>query len=426
MELLYHYLWQHQLFEEPSLHTTEGTPVQVLHTGSYNRDAGADFLGAKLRIGKELWVGDVEIHLRSSDWYAHGHHQDKAYNTTILHVVKEANQAIATAAGAVVPQVIVTPPSSVRTRYTELTACTTTPPCGTAWQALDKLSWHAWIDRLMVERIEAKMQRILYYLERTEGDWERTFFVALARNFGFGINGEAFEQWALALRPSDLAKHRDDPALIEAFFMGMAGLLNDDMVEANFRDATYQQLHRDFHFLRQKFHLSPISPSVWKFLRLRPQNFPHIRLSQFAHLYCSQGLSLSQLLSATSLQEVHQLLSTSPTPYWQEHYTFGRPAATIRRWLHRSSLDRLVINTVVPFLFTYGRTHAREELCERAISFLTTTPPENDRIARSWQALGCSLDNAAHTQALHHLSSDYCTAKRCTLCAIGRRWLLTK
>lgn len=423
MELLLHYVWQQGLFDQTTLTTTRGESVEVVRRGMYNRHAGADFLGAHLRIGGQLWVGDVEMHEKASDWVTHGHGSDTHYNSVVLHVVECADVAVCTQAGAIVPQVVVAIPSHIRRNYEALLSMASYPPCHMVLSQFDTLSRHHFLTTLAVERMEEKTARIGRYLSQTGGDWERTLFVTLARAFGFGVNGEAFEKWALAIAPSNIGKHRDDPALIEAYFLGTAGLLDETAVSPNCRDEAYQRLAHDFRFLTAKFGLVPLDPSIWRFLRLRPQNFPHVRISQLVQMYCKGQLTVARLLSANTLEATQTLLSTAATPYWQSHYRFGHPTQTTGKALQRTSLDRLVINAVVPFLFAYGRAHGKEELCERAMALLEALRPENDHIVRSWRAVGLVPENAADTQALNHLYTNYCTLRRCLACRIGRRYI---
>lgn len=423
MELLLHYVWQQGLFDQLRLATTAGQPVEVVRRGMYNHHAGADFQGAHLRIGGQLWVGDVEVHQRSSDWVAHGHEGDKAYNSVVLHVAECVDTEVRTQAGAIVPQVEIAVPTALRRNYEHLISTVDYPPCHSILSEIDKLSRRQFLTTLAVERLEQKTERIGRYLAQTKGDWERSLFVALARGFGFGLNGEAFEKWALAIEPSNVAKHRDDLPLIEAYFLGMAGLLDEAAVAPDCRDEAYLRLRQDFHFLQAKFGLAPFPSSIWRFLRLRPQNFPHVRISQLVQMYCTGKLTVAHLLDANTLESVQGLLSTAATLYWQRHYRFGQTTRETTKALQQASLDRLVINTVVPFLFAYGQAHNRADLCDRAFTFLEKLKPENDRIARSWQSVGLEPETASDTQALNHLYNNYCTLRRCLACRIGRRYI---
>lgn len=424
MEELLHYVWQNKLFPLTRLHTTDGRRVEVLGTGIHNADAGADFLGARVVIDGQSWAGNVEIHERASDWQRHGHDSDAAYNSVILHVVGEADTTAVTQAGSRLPQVVLEVPPHVLTNFTALLREERLPACHRLLPSLSPLELHAYLSRLAVERLEMKTQRIGHYLFLTANDWERTFFIALARNMGFGINGDAFEEWALRLRPSDLAKHRDNPALIEAYFLGTAGLLAEERTPGECRDDYYRSLCRDFAFLRHKFGCEPLPAHRWKYLRLRPQNFPHLRLAQLADLYCRARCTFASLTEARTIDEVLALLVCAPSPYWQTHFTFGHPVASVTtKTLQIASRRRIAINTVVPLLFAYGSRHDKEALCQRAFDFLESLPAEDDRIVRHWQASGIVPQSAADSQALNHLKTSRCDARRCLACDIGRKYV---
>lgn len=423
MEQLLHYTWKHRFFPLEPLRTTTGEEVDVIDTGLHNFDAGPDFFNAKVKIGGRLWAGNVEIHERASDWYRHGHDKDAAYESTILHVVETDDAEVRTPSGRILPQLVLPVPQSIKNSFEELQHEEHYPPCYRIIPRLPLLTQHAWLSALTTERLEQKTRRIEGYLQRTGQDWERTFFIVLARNFGFSVNSEAFEQWAFSLDLSALSKHRDDALLVEAFFFGQAGLLEEEAVEASCRDEHYQLLLREYRFLQSKFGLKPIGSGTWKMLRLRPQNFPCIRLSQLANLYHERRVDFSHILEASTAQALRDLLCATVTPYWQNHYAFGKSGTMAPKRLQEGSLDLLIINTVAPILFSYGRSRAEEALCERAFELLETTRPERNFITRSWADAGIRAEHAADSQALIQLKREYCDRKDCLRCRFGTEYL---
>ncbi len=423
MEKLLHYTWQHKLFPICGLHTESGETVEVIDTGLHNMHAGPDFFNAKVKVGGVIWVGNVEIHERASDWFRHGHEKDPAYNNVILHVCTIPDGTVQTADGRQLPQIVISAPAEVLANYRELLAEEAYPPCYRVIPALSELTVHSWMSALTVERLESKIQRIEHLLKRTGGDWERVTFITLARNFGFGVNTEAFEQWALALPLQAAAKHRDDAFQIETLFMGQAGLLNEGFIPPEKQDEYYLRLKQEYDYLSHKFSLTPMDGKTWRFLRLRPQNFPYIRLAQLVHLYHTRGADFSRLIEANTAKELHQLLSSRVTPYWETHYTFGSPTTSHPKTLQKSSINLIIINTVAPLLFAYGRHRNDERLCERAFHFLEETPTEQNFITRSWSKAGITSAHAADSQALIQLRTNYCDKKDCLRCRFGCEYL---
>jgi len=426
MEKLLHYVWKHKMLPLHPLHTQNGEEVEVIDPGLHNQHQGPDFFNAKVKIGGVLWVGNVEIHDRSSDWYRHGHNTDDRYNNVVLHVVHIIDQDVQTQCEETLPQVQLDVPEKVQTNYRELLEEETYPPCYRIIPYVSTMVVHSWMSALVVERLEEKTKRIEAILQQTCGDWERAFFQTLARNFGFGTNADAFEVWAEHIPPQTIAKHRDNLLQVEAMFLGQAGLLDESLVPQERRDDYFLRLQREYRFLAHKFNLKPMDVRQWRFLRLRPQNFPHIRLSQLAHLYHRQQCNLSMLLEARSREDIHRLFATSVTPYWETHYTFGEGGTSHAKRLQTGSLDLLLINTAAPLLFAYGRKHLADDMCELAFQLLETTPPEHNFITRSWAKAGVQAENAGDSQALIHLRRKYCDPKDCLRCRFGCEYLKNK
>ncbi len=432
MEQLLHYVWKHKLFPLTGLQTTHHQAVEVIDTGLQNSNAGPDFFNAKIKIGDTLWVGNVEIHNKSTDWFTHKHHLDAHYNNVILHVASTIDTEIETLAGDRPPQVQLQVPTDMQQNYEALLKGDTYPPCYKIIPQLSKVMLHSWMSALQTERLEQKTKAIVQRLEQMNGSWEDAYFITLARNFGFGINGEVFEQWAKQFSlQKTVAHHRDNLLQVEAFFLGMAGLLDPLSIPERYRnEATkqpyYKLLRGEFLFLSHKFGTTPIPFDWWKFLRLRPQNFPHIRIAQLSYLYSKQQASFSSIIACETIKELRQQLQTEVSQYWQTHYTFGAESTEGKKHLSAHSIDLIIINTVVPMLFAYGRYKNEEQLVDKAFAFLEQLKAENNHIVRIWREVGLQIETAGDAQALIQLKKTYCDNKDCLRCRIGYQYLKKK
>lgn len=418
MEQLLHYVWKHKIFPLKELKTTTGQQVEVIDTGLANTDAGPDFFNAKLKLDGVLWIGNIEIHERSSDWFKHGHHADAGYNSVILHIASEIDTEISRSNGERIPQIQLICPEAVRTNYKELLETDSYPPCYRIIPSLPPFTAHSWMTALQMERFEQKATLLNERLKRCQGNWEDAFFITLARNFGFGLNGDAFETWAHRLPFRAVDKHRSDLFQIEAIFFGQAGILEDSD-----GDGYYLRLKKEYTYLQHKFGLIPMDASLWRFLRLRPANFPHIRIAQLACLYHRAYGLLSRIMETETLQGVRDILKGGTSEYWLTHYTFGGSSPSRPKTLSNTSLDLLIINTVVTFLYAYGLHKGNRVLCARAGSFLEELKAENNYITRMWEQCGMKASNAADSQALIQLKKEYCDKKKCLYCRIGYEYL---
>lgn len=428
MEALLQYAWKHRMLPLGTLTTTDGLAVEVIDTGLQNTDAGPDFFNAKVKIDGTVWVGNVEIHEKSSYWKAHGHDRDAAYDNVVLHVATVVDADVVTSEGRRVAQVRMDVPPEVARNYEALLSEDRYPPCYAIIPSLDRLTVHSWMSRLLAERLERKTADIVRRVEACGGSWESALFVTMARNYGFGVNGDAFERWAMNIPLQSAAHHRDDEFQIEALFLGQAGLLDAGAVPERYRDEAlkddyFVRLGKEYAYLAHKFGLKPMDAGAWRFLRMRPQNFPHIRISQLARLYCSRRADLSRLVECATAGQTKELLATSVTPYWETHYTFGSTACRSAKRLSAASLNLIVINTAVPVIFAYGRHRRDEALCNRALDIMTQLKTENNHIVRLWQQCGLTADNAGDSQALIQLKTVYCDRKDCLRCRIGYEYL---
>lgn len=404
MEKLLHYCWKHGILPSGRLTTTDGKDVEIIDPGLHNTDSGPDFFNAKVRIGGELWAGNVEMHVASKDWFLHHHDKDEAYSNVILHVVSRTSGDIkaVTSTGREIPEIILNVPADVMENYEELLTTDRYPPCYRNIPHLEPLKIHSWMASLQTERLMQKTKAITTYLHQLDGDWEHAYFVVLARSFGFGSNTEALEQWARTLPLKAIAHHRDDLLQVEAFFLGHAGLIKGNL-----------RMQQEYDYLCRKFSIKTIMydtvcpggkrcAPAWKFMRMRPQNFPDVRIRQLARLFHESRTSLSQLLECRDTESLRALLGEG---------------------LSQSSVDLLMINCAIPLLFAYGRGFAKEDLCERAISLLEELAPENNNITRMWRKVGLDVRSAGDSQALIQLKKLYCDRKDCLCCRFGYEYL---
>lgn len=421
MEQLLHYVWKHKIFPLQELHTTAGLRVEVIDPGLPNRNAGPDFFNAKVKIDGTLWVGNVEIHTISSDWYRHGHDKDTAYDTVILHIATQTDCEVQRPDGANIPQMQLACPEHVRLRYDELHNADMRPPCYGIVPQLSKLAINSWLTALQTERLEERTNVIRRRLERQNMNWEDTFFITLARNFGFGVNGDTFEAWAANIPFRSVDKHRDNLFQIEALFFGQAGLLDDPC-----DDEYHQMLKKEYTYLAHKFNLTRATQAPWKLLRMRPGNFPHVRIAQLAYLYQHEHSLFSRVMEAQSIDDVHAIFKAETSPYWEYYYIFGKPSPRKEKKLGKGSVDLILINTVVPFLYAYGQYKGNEALCNRAINLLECMKAENNHITKLWHSTGIRVSTAADSQAIIQLQKEYCDKKKCLYCRFGYEYLRNK
>jgi hypothetical protein len=409
------YIWRYQLYST-DLQTTQGETIVVKNPGVRNRDSGPVFSGAVIRIGRTLWAGNVEIHVRTSDWIVHGHHEDGAYGNVILHVVYEHDKEVTGKSGSNLPTLELAGKFDERLyhKYRYFLNNGNRIPCSDDFHRADAITKTSWLERLLVERLERKTKTVEEILSRNKNDWETTFYQVLAGNFGFKVNQQPFTMLATGLPLNILLKHRDSTFRIEALLTGQAGLLND-----NFKDDYPMRLKKEYDFLRKKYGLVPMEPHLWKFMRLRPVNFPTIRLSQFAALIAEHENMFSNLMHCQSVDDVVDFFDIRASSYWNDHYTFDNPSPGTPKKLGISAVRTLIINTVVQFMYLYGTLRGKQSYRDRAVGFLLELPAEKNTITRQWEKLPLKAENALESQALLELKSRYCNLKRCLDCAIG-------
>lgn len=406
IEEVLHYVWKHKLLPLKDIRTVDGKSVEVINPGILNRDSGPDFVGAKVKIDGLLWAGNVEIHLRASDWFRHKHDEDPAYDSIILHVASEVDTSLSYPSGEDVPQVEIEVPSYVLENYNKLMSADACPPCKSVLPSVPKLKVHGWLSALQVERLEMRTCQIMERRERLEKNWEDTLFVTIARSFGFGKNGDAFELWANNIPMSALSKHRDDLFQIKSIFLGQAGMLDGEGL-SGMDESEYVRLSKEYAYLKAKFSFTPIEKSMWKYFRLRPQNFPHVRIFQLAHLYYDEAFKMSNILNAHSLEDYLRLFDSKSGGFK----------------LSKASKLSILINSVSPMLFAYGSYRGDEDLRDKSIELLEKMEPEDNSIIRSWAEAGVEAEHSADSQALIHLTKTYCEKRDCTRCRFGHEYL---
>ncbi len=411
-----HYIWKLQKWKALPLYTSDGGQVDVLATGIPNQVSGPDFFNAQLIIDRQRWAGNVEIHVRSSDWYVHNHQIDPAYDSVILHVVWEHDTEVLRKDGTAIPVLEVSEyiPQELKEKYQRLfTKTRHWIPCEGQLNTVDKLVIDTWLERLYVERLQQKAEAIQGLLDMLHNDWEAVFFVMLMRGFGTKVNGEAMESIARSFDFSVLRKVWHKLLPTEALLMGQAGLLQGEIEEGYF-----QTLGSTYRYLSNKFSLSNDGVLPLKFFRLRPANFPTMRLAQLASLYAHHGNLFSKILEVRTASEVYALLNVEVSKFWKNHYSFTSISPRGSKKLTKEFSDLLIINTIAPMRFCYAQ-YMGEEISEELISLLSALKPEKNTVIDKYGDLGVNAENALHTQALLQLKASYCDAKRCLQCRVG-------
>lgn len=409
------YLWKNKLFL-PELHTVQGETIYIMHQGMRNHDAGPDFTDARIRIGSTLWAGNVEVHVNASDWMKHNHHKDKNYDNIILHVVYQNDLQILRSNKEEIPTLEVHGKfkNELYARYLDFLSASRWIPCEHSILDSPSIIRSKTIERMLIERLEKKTHFILNKLRVNQNNWENTFYLQLARSFGFSVNAEAFELLAHSCPLKYLGKHKGNLIQLEAMLFGQAGMLKTSL-----HDKYHQQLKTEYEHLRNKFAFSPMDPHHWKFLRLRPVNFPTVRIAQFAALLNKSSGLFSALIGINSYQEAFDLFDITPSPYWETHYRFGRSSPAKSKHLGRNSILLIILNTVIPFMFAYGKYKKDEGFTEKALNLYEDIPAEKNAIIRKWSDLGLNVTEASQSQALLELKKSYCDRKRCLDCDIG-------
>lgn len=444
-EALLHHIWKFRLFEMNKLKTVGTETIEIIHPGQHNTDSGPDFFNARIKINDTIWAGNVELHIKTSDWQKHLHQNDEAYDNVILHVVFENDLTTRSSSsneektnfGSLSKQSTI-PILELRSRISEsllqrydtLMLNQNKIPCSGNLSAVDAFTFSNWTDRLLVERLELKTKAIAQLLAQNQNNWEETFYVMLARNFGFKVNAVPFELLARSLPVAHLAKYKNEIFQIEALLYGQAGLLQSD-----FKDEYPTRLRAEYDFLKTKFGLENMDAHLWKFMRLRPVNFPTIRIAQFAQLIHISSHLFSKLLDVKNAKQAYDLFDIKASDYWNTHFMFDKTTShsdvsgaedevyEAEKHLGKTSIENILINTVVPVLFHYGKQKGIQKIQNRAFEFLESITAEQNNITKQWIRNKVACENAYQAQALIQLYNFYCSEKKCLSCAIGNKIL---
>lgn len=410
------YIWEFQLFNHQNLKTDDGQTIQIIENGQRNHDSGPDFFNAKIKIAETLWVGHVEIHTKASHWKQHKHQLDKAYENVVLHVVLKNDVAVKRMDGTVIPTLTLQNKiePALALKWQSMQENRDWIPCEKSIEKVNDFTWFNWKNRLLIERLQNKSSQIEALLTWTKNDWNTCFYIFLARSFGMKVNQEPFEFLTKSLPLTIIQKHINQTLAIQALFFGQAGFLSK-----TFKDDYPQQLKKEYEFLKKKYSLESIQNQSWKFSKLRPANFPTLRIAQLAALIQKRPNAFSHILEIKDLKTIEEIFNIEIDEYWLKHYQFDKLSVTKKKQIGTTFINSILINSIIPFLFTYYKKNSQEAKIEGLIEYLETLPSEKNSIISKWKAIGINSHNTADSQALIQLKKQYCDKKRCLSCTIG-------
>ncbi|WP_291134845.1 DUF2851 family protein [Flavobacterium sp. UBA7663] len=410
-----HHVWQFKKFDIANLKTTKGESIQILNSGQYLQLAGPDFFNAQLIIGNQKWAGNVEIHLKSSDWYVHNHEKDPNYDSVILHIVWEHDVPIFRKDNSEIPTLELKENVALSDlhKYQSLISKKSWIYCENEIGNVDDFIFKNWQERLFFERLERKSQLIFELAETSNQDWEAVLFCLLAKNFGLNTNGEMFYKVAKSIPFSVVRKESFQQESLEALLLGQANLLTHD-----FQDSYARELQKSYYYLVQKHQLHEKVIGSVEFFKHRPDNFPTIRLVQLASLYFHQKNLFSLVMNCSSINELYQVFNIGVSEYWETHYNFDRESSKKMKKLSKSFIELLVINTIIPLRFTYALSQ-KKEITQDLIDLANSIPSERNVIIDKFKTFGIASENVYESQALLQLKKEYCDLKKCLDCAVG-------
>ncbi len=411
-ESFLHFVWKYQLLDKTHLQTTAGVPIVVFNQGRQNTDSGPDFSMAKIQIGNTIWAGNIEIHLKTSDWNKHKHQNDNKYNNVILHVVYENDHNTTPAIPTLELKNIIF--KNLIFRYEKILLNKGFIPCEPLLPKMDKFRFYSGLQSLAVERLIQKSFLISEKLKMNNGNWETVLYQSIARSYGLKINAETFENLSISLPLNIIAKHKNSLFQIESLLFGQSGLLHE-----NLKDEYAQLLFKEYRFLSAKYNLNPIQRDSWHFMRLRPSAFPTVRIALFARLLHQSQHLFSKIKTANSAKEIMTLFDTEASEYWKSHYMFDTIAKIQIKRLGEAAIQLILLNSVCPVLFAYGTQTDDDHLKEKALMILESLPSEKNKVLNSWYALGFAPKNALEGQAMLQLKNEYCNKTRCLECHVG-------
>jgi len=413
-----HYVWRFTKFNPRNLYTTDQQPLQILNPGIWNHHSGPDFKNGRIKIGSTTWAGNVEIHTKASDWNRHQHQSDPAYQNVILHVVYEADCDIRRDTGQLIPCLELKEyiDFNLLEKYDRLMQQDYWIPCGQQSRLVPEIIRKNWLDRLLIERLESKIEQVAKMHLQTKQHWEATFFKMLGRYFGGKVNNQSFELLVQSIPIKLLWKYSAKQKELEALLFGTAGLLESTKAEG---DDYFTGLQQSYYFIHGIHQLAPLKTEIWQFGRMRPPNFPTIRIAQFAALVHQHPNLLSEVLQVENIGSLKALFTVQVSPYWDTHYVFGKASGHRNKTLGKGTIDSLLINAVLPFLYYYATQRANHTLMTRVLDWLEALPPEKNKIMEEWKRLEITPASAYDSQALLQLKQAYCNQKKCLNCAIG-------
>lgn len=421
-EFLYH-IWQFRLFNHRQLKTHNGESIEILHPGNRNRLSGPDFFNTKIKIEDLIWAGNVEIHVNASDWFKHAHQKDDAYQNIILHVVYENDMPVKRKnSEREIPTIELKGrvPRYLVDKYSNIVKSKTDIPCQKFVGNLNQLDVNLWLNRLIIERLERKSNYIKAYWIKSNKNWRETFYYLLARNYGFNQNADPFEQLAFATPLKVLGKHKNKLFQLEAILLGQSGLLDEP------NDDYSKKLYIEYEFLRKKYQLKPLEKKIWKKGGVRPGNSPAIRIAQFATLIHQTSSLFSRIIECGELMLIKKTFEKEASEYWQVHYSLGKTSKKHQARLGEASVQNVMINTVVPLIYSYGKELKNEQLKEQAIDFLYSLKAEKNSVIEKWKRLNIQIPSAFESQAILQQYKEYCIKKKCLNCGLGKKILIQK
>lgn len=422
-EDILHFIWKHSSYFSSLYINSGGEKVEVIATGEHNSDSGPDFFNAKVKIEDTIWAGNVEIHVNSSDWNKHGHNLDAAYDSVILHVVAKNDTPVYNSKGDEVTTIEIGYPHSIKQHLQQLIANEKWIPCANYITQYDEFKLRIWLSSIAIERLEQKTEQVISWVHDYNNSWEEAFYVSMARSFGLKINALPFELLAKSTPLKYLGKIKNSKTSIEATLFGQAGMLNKITDDT---DSYQQSLKKEYDYIRQKYSLTPIPTHLWKFMRLRPVSFPTIRIAQLASLIQNSSGLFSKCIEAPNLTHLYELLTHNVSEYWETHYTFGNESKTKQKPIGKETVRVITLNTIIPFMFAYGKLRNNQPLKDKALNLLESIAPEKNSITKGFEILGIKADNALYSQALVHLKNSYCDKRKCLFCNVGANVLLKK
>ncbi|QXP61433.1 DUF2851 family protein [Olleya sp. HaHaR_3_96] len=417
------YLWKHKKLNTSNLQTTNGEQVTISNVGTHNHNAGPDFFNGQLTIANQLWAGNIEIHIKSSDWYVHNHEVDPNYDNVILHVVWEHDTEVFRKDNTQIPTIVLkdyVSKTALHNYHKLFNSKQTWINCDHRIGAVSPFTVTNWLERLFFERLERKAKEMEEILDQSNNDWEAVLFKLLAKNFGLKINGDSFLSLANSFDFSVVRKQQSNLQSLEALFFGQANLLAGDV-----QGGYYQTLQKDYGFLKQKFSLDNSSVIPFQFFRLRPPNFPTIRLSQLAMVYHVHHNLFSKVIASKSIADIYNIFSVSTTVFWETHYTFEKESKANKKQITKAFIDLLLINTIIPLKFCYAKQQGKSIEAD-IVKLMTQLKPEKNSIVDKFKTLKVVSESALQSQAVLQLKNNYCDKNRCLKCAIGNSVLTQK